>query len=422
MRRAAGAGVLVAALLAVAAIPSRTPVQDTVQTGARATGVEPTPTSAAPMLGTESVAGARGRQLRAPPWRWDLPEGIAPPPVPPDNPMTPEKVALGRHLFYDRRLSGNESYSCATCHTRTLGFADSHARAVGSTGQTHPRGAPGLANVAWMGTLTWADPALRSLEEQALVPMFGSDPVELGLAGLEDELLARLAATPRYDSLFAAAFPGQPEPVTLRNVTHALAAFERSLVSFDAPWDRARAGDRTAMSPAAHRGETLFLGDRLGCAGCHAPPFFTVATVGGPRPPDSTFFNVGLYDVGGTGRYPEGNEGLHGHTGRPGDMGRFRTPSLRNVAVTAPYMHDGSVGNLEDVLDLYARGGRAVSDGRNAGDGRANPHRSQRLGAFRLTARERADVVAFLTALTDRTFLVDPRHGDPWLERDLPPG
>lgn len=292
---------------------------------------------------------------------------------------------------------------------------------MGSTGQTHPRGAPGLANVAWMGTLTWADPDLRSLEEQARVPMFGSDPVELGLAGREDELLARLAAAPRYDALFSAAFPGHPDPIALANVTRALAAFQRSLVSFDAPWDRAQAGQRAAMSPSAHRGEALFRDARLGCATCHAPPFFTVAAVGGALAPDSTFFNVGLYDIGGTGRYPERNEGLHARTRRPADMGRFRTPSLRNVAVTAPYMHDGSLATLGDVLDLYERGGRVVTDGRHAGDGRTNPHRSERLHGFRLSARERADVVAFLTALTDEAFLADPRHGDPWLEPEPSP-
>ncbi len=343
-------------------------------------------------------------------WTWVLPDGVEPPLVPADNPMTRAKVELGRHLFYDPLLSGNRSFACATCHTQALGFADSHGRAVGSTGESHVRGAPGLANVAWIRVLTWADPRLDRLEDQARVPIFNEHPVEMGMAGREAELVSRLRESAEYPAWFAEAFPGSAEPVSLENVTRAVASFQRSLVSFGSPWDRAQAGDEAAMSPSARRGEVLF--GRLGCGGCHVPPFFTSAATGAPI--RDVFFNTGLYDIDGEGAYPPGNEGLHALTGMPEDMGRFRTPSLRNVAVTAPYMHDGSLATLNEVVDFYGRGGRLVRDGPYQGDGFRNPYRSPRLTPFTLSLRERTDLVGFLRALTDESFLSDPAFSDPW--------
>ena len=191
-------------------------------------------------------------------YRWDLPPGVPPPRVPVDAPMTAARVDLGRYLFYDTRLSGNRTQSCATCHIQALAFTDGRSRAVGSTGDRHPRSSMSLANVAYRDALTWANPTLRSLEEQALVPMFGTDPVELGLAGHELRVQAELAASSIYQRLFAAAFPalvpasrarGVVERlVTTENVALALAAFPRSIVSFRSPYDRYRFhGDEAAL-------------------------------------------------------------------------------------------------------------------------------------------------------------------------------
>lgn len=171
-------------------------------------------------------------------YTWQLPAGFPVPLVPRDNPMSEAKVELGRRLFYDTRLSGNRSFSCASCHQQALAFTDGKPRAVGSTGAVHPRGTMSLANVAYNRSFNWGDPEKRRLEEQMLVPMFGTEPVELGLAGLEDELVRRLAAEPLYRELFAAAFPEQFDPISVDNVVAAIASFERTLISGDSAYDR----------------------------------------------------------------------------------------------------------------------------------------------------------------------------------------
>ncbi|MBL9101995.1 MAG: di-heme enzyme [Myxococcales bacterium] len=348
------------------------------------------------------------------PYAW-VPEGLPVPLVPEDNPMTAEKVELGRHLFYDTRLSGNQTQACATCHLQELAFATDEALALGSTGQTTPRNSMSLANVAYATTYTWANPVLVTLEQQMLVPLFGDDPVELGMRGREDELIDRLRAEPTYARLFADAFPDDADPFTLNNVSRALTSFERSLLSANSAYDRYTRGDEQALSASARRGLALFNSERLECFHCHAGFNFqdSVAYEGKPLR-SGIFHNTGLYNVDGVGGYPPGNRGLYEFTGAAADMGRFRVPTLRNVAVTGPYMHDGSVASLSAVLDHYAAGGRTIADGPHAGVGRDNPFKSSFIRGFELTEAERADVIAFLESLTDEQFLADPAHADPW--------
>jgi cytochrome c peroxidase len=348
-------------------------------------------------------------------YQWPLGEGLPVPLVPEDNPMSDAKVELGRHLFYDQRLSGNQTQSCASCHLQEFAFTDGLAVAKGSTGEQTPRNAMSLANVAYSTTLTWANPLLLDLEQQMLVPLFGAEPVELGLRGLEDELLARLREVPRYHELFAAAFPDEADPISLHNLTRALACFERRLLSGDSAYDRFAAGDGAALSESAKRGALLFSGEKLECFHCHAGFNFqdSVAYAGKP-PRNGLFHNTGLYNIDGKGAYPPGNTGLHAFTGAAADMGRFRVPTLRNIAVTAPYMHDGSIATLDEVLDHYAAGGRTIAEGPHAGVGRDNPYKSSFIRGFELSDQERADVLAFLESLTDEHFLTDPELADPW--------
>lgn len=347
---------------------------------------------------------------------WGLPVGIPRPKVPVDNPMSAVKVELGRRLFYDTRLSGNETYSCASCHRQDLAFSDGLARAEGSTGQIHPRGSMALVNVAYLSVLTWANPIIDSLEEQALLPMFGETPVELGLAGQEDVLLDRLRSEPLYQELFPQAFPETSEPITLGNIVRAIAAFERTLLSFRSPYDRyVYDGDPSALSAPALRGRELFFSEKLECFHCHGGFNFS-DSVGHENSTfeEVMFHNTGLYNVGGDGSYPPDDTGVMAVTGIPSDMGRFRAPTLRNVAVTAPYMHDGSVKTLSEALDHYAAGGRTLTSGPYQGDGSKNPYKSELIVGFDLTADEKADVIEFLNSLTDEGFLTDPRFADPW--------
>ncbi|WP_033921030.1 methanobactin export MATE transporter MbnM [Sphingomonas sp. 37zxx] len=349
--------------------------------------------------------------------------GWAPKPLEPAaNRTTVAKVELGRHLFYDKRLSLDGSMACASCHQQALAFTDGRATSPGVTGQMTPRNAMSLANVAYFPVLTWGNPLLKHLEQQALVPLIGQEPVELGLAGKEGEMIRRLAAEPVYGKLFVEAFPEARGEISLATVVRALAAFQRSLISLRSPNDRYRyEGDVDAIPESAIRGEALFFSERLECHHCHNGINFADTVLHERnKAGEVAFHNTGLYNIDGKGGYPAPNFGIAEITGRPEDMGRFRTPSLRNVTVTAPYMHDGSIATLDEVIDHYAAGGRTIASGPNAGVGRTNPLKSSFVPGFSITKAERADLIAFLTSLTDERFLTDPRFSDPWLKTEKP--
>jgi len=334
----------------------------------------------------------------APDWSWQLPPSFPPPLVPEDNPMSALKVELGRSLFYDQRLSASGEMSCATCHRPEQAFTDGRPRAVGITGEEHPRGAMSLANVAYNVSLTWDDPAPASLERQLLTPLLGHEPIEMGNER-SAELISRLRGDLVLGWRFAAAFPGEAEPLRIENLARAIAAFERTLISGRSAYDRwAYGGEEEALTPAARRGLALFFSSRLACGECHERFTFSgpIEHQGGKRH-EPAFHNTGL----DRSLDKAGNRGLARHTLEPGDEGRFRAPTLRNIAVTAPYMHDGSLPTLEAVIAHYASGGQK------------NPNKSELLHGFTLSAEEQRDLIAFLESLTDEAFLSDPRFGPP---------
>ena len=317
-------------------------------------------------------------------YHWRLPKGLAPPPAV-AGPVTPAKVELGRQLFYDADLSADGTMSCATCHEQKHAFTDTNRIHPGVTGQNGRRNVMSLANAGYFSALTWGDPRLRTLEDQSLVPIEGEHPVEMGMAGKADVLTARLARDACYRRLFATAFPEDDGAISMADVSRALAAFERTLTAFDAPYDRYARGDAAAISPAARRGAALFYGP-LGCVGCHAGPAFTDAARPGGRPQDA-FHDIGLY---ARAAYPVRDRGLAEITGAAEDVGRFRTPSLRNAALTAPYMHDGSVATLAEAI------------GQHHVAGLTPPSDAQT-----------ADLVAFLAALSDPRLISDPSFSLP---------
>lgn len=307
---------------------------------------------------------AAGRD--APPFRFDLPAGVQPPPVPAANPMTPAKVELGRRLFYDADLSADGTMSCGTCHEQKRAFTDGEATHPGVGGAPGRRNPMGLADVGYFSPLTWADPTRRSLEDQIATPLEGEHPVEMGMKGREAELARRLAADPCYRRMFQAAFPDHGGRIEKGDVIKAIAAFERTLLSFDSPFDQARHGG-PALSPSAQRGERLFFG-AAGCAACHAGPNFSDGrfhALAAPLAADRGAFEI---------------------TGRPADDGAFRTPALRNVALTGPYLHAGSAATLEAAIRSHGAG---------------------RTGAL-AAPQAISDVVAFLGALTDAHFTSNP--------------
>jgi cytochrome c peroxidase len=313
---------------------------------------------------------------------WHLPSGIAPPPLPAGNAMTQAKVTLGRRLFYDADLSIDGTISCATCHEQHRAFTEGNATHPGVGGARGRRNVMALANVAWFTPLTWADPVQRTLEGQVHVPLMGDRPVEMGMGGHDKELVQRLSSDDCYHQMFAAAFPDSGGRIDVANVSRALAAFERTLISYDAPYDRLGRGEAKALTAEAREGERLF--HATGCAACHSGVNFT----------DGRFHNIGLYNVDGKGSYPDSDHGLREISGKAGDEGAFRTPALRNVALTAPYMHDGSVKELGAAITAHIAG--------------SNPLRDKRLAAVTISAQQRAALVMFLKSLTDQKFVTNP--------------
>jgi len=358
------------------------------------------------------VAAAWG----APPYRLAVPKGFPQPKIPPGNPLTADKVRLGRYLFYDKRLSVNGAASCGTCHRQELAFTDSRAQAVGATGQTLPRGTMSLVNVAYAGALTWSNPDLHSLEELAFGAIFAADPLELGVG--KQDLVRLIRSDPVYRPLLPRAFPGEANPYRVANVAKAIASFVRTIVSRGSPYDRFHFdGDADAIPESAKRGEVLFYLDYGGpsCFRCHGGFDFSDAVdyAGKPRTP-AQFHNNGLYNVAGQFSFPMPSLGLYVHTKNPADVGRFKAPTLRNIALTAPYMHDGSIATLGEAVDHYAAGGRTIGEGPRAGVGRDNPAKDPLVHGFPMTPQNRADLIAFLESLTDTSVIRDPRFADPW--------
>lgn len=301
------------------------------------------------------------------------PLGLPPVPVPADNPVTVETVTLGKRLFFDTSLSIDRSNSCATCHDPNQGFACEDSVSTGVGGKRGTRNSPTIINVAYYTTQFW-DGRENTLEKQAEGPV--QNPVEMAhsLAGV----VARLTNDPSYVTAFQRAYG--VGPVTFDKVEKSIAAYERTVVAGDSPFDRWYfGGDQHAVDKSVKRGYEVFRRvDKGNCASCHAIAEHTALFT------DNEFHNIGVGVRNGApsdlGRYEVT------HTDR--DRGAFKTPSLRNIAETAPYMHDGSLDTLAQVIDFHAAGGNA------------NPWLDSKIRKLHLTTREKADLVAFLKSLS----------------------
>ena len=347
-------------------------------------------------------------------FNWNLPPGFPEPVVPVENPMTRDKVLLGRYLFYDVRLSANQTQSCSSCHHQAQAFAEQRNTSVGSTGQRVNRNALSLTNVAYNATYTWAHNSLTTLEQQILIPLFNENPIEMGLTNVESAVLQRFSEVEKYRKLFRNAF-SERDPINYRNIVDALACFVRSMVSFNSPFDRyAYFREDGALSASALRGLELFMSERLECRHCHGGFNFTQA-VGHTQSMDEAkpFHNTGLY-------YPvelNGQEfdfGLFNVTGEETDKGLFKAPTLRNIEYTAPYMHDGSIATLENVIEFYADGGRNIESGQYRGDGRLDPNKDRFVKGFVLTDSEKQDLLTFLLSLSDNQFITNEQFSNPF--------
>lgn len=347
----------------------------------------------------------------------NLPEHMPLPAIPELNPISAEKIELGRFLFYDKNLSANQTQSCASCHNAQLAFADGLETPTGSTGHPLIRNSQGLTNVAFNATFTWSNNGFLELEDQLNVPIRADDPIELGVTdGQVDTVLARFSRDPDYQQRFADAFPESDSDISINKIIFALASFVRSLNSANSAYDDFLNGDSNALTEQQKMGLRLFNGEKFECFHCHTGINFTVSYRDKNTGSNLTFpfFNNGLYNVGGNGDYPASDQGLYDLTSKPSDKGLFRPPSLRNIALTAPYMHDGSIANLRDVIKHYARGGRLITAGENAGDGRLNPNKSVLIQGFEASDEEIDALIAFLESLTDYDFINNPKFSDPF--------
>jgi cytochrome c peroxidase len=254
--------------------------------------------------------------------------------IPADNPLTPEKVALGRQLFFDERLSVDGSKSCYSCHLCEKGLTDGLPKAIGPGNKTLPRHSPTLWNIGYHKEFYW-DGRSPSLEKQAMAAWTGGN---MGVGDKQAEVVARINALQGYKSQFQKVFQSD---ATAENIMKALAAFERTIISGDTPWDRYRAGDKNAISESAFRGWNIF--QTIKCNQCHDGVLFT----------DQQYHNIG---IGMDQPTPDG--GRANFTKKPEDTGAFKTPTLRDVAKSAPYFHDGSAKTLEEAVDIMLAGGK----------------------------------------------------------------
>jgi cytochrome c peroxidase len=259
---------------------------------------------------------------------WHLPLGFPVPFVPADNPMSADKVALGKRLFFEPRLSVSGQHSCASCHDPSRAFTDGRAASAGATGQALPHSAMSLVNVAYNVSFGWNQANVRSLEAQMREPLFNEHPIELGLKGRESEVLTFLRNDASYRQAFAAVF----SHLSMDNLIKAIAAYERTLISGDSAFDRyVFSGDHAALSDEAKRGMNVFFSERTACSSCHFG------------------FNFSGHWRDEKGKTGEPTFASNGVTETP-----MRVPTLRNIALTAPYMHDGRFASLDAVLDHYA--------------------------------------------------------------------
>lgn len=352
---------LSAALIAASALgatgctqPSTPPPTTTVTAPSAAAS----PVAAAPAGLSDGTTPAKGADFIIVPK--GLPTDLN---VPAENPLTKEKVELGKMLYFDKRLSADGTISCATCHDPKKGWTDQEAVSTGIHGQKTPRNAPTVINATYFKSQFW-DGRAKDLEEQSLGPI--AAPGEMG--NTHEKMVATVSAIEAYKPLFEKAFGGPP---TKERVAQAIGSFERTVLSGNSAYDKFVTGDKAALSPEAQRGKDVFFGKGR-CVTCHVPPTFS----------DSMFHNLG---VGMKAAKPD--EGRFVVSKEEKDKGAFKTPGLRDLTLTAPYMHDGSQKTLEEVVEFYDKGGEA------------NPHLDPLMTKLNLTKEEKADLVAFLKAL-----------------------
>jgi cytochrome c peroxidase len=303
-----------------------------------------------------------------------LPKGVPPPIIPADNELSEERVLLGKMLFYDKILSSDKSISCASCHDPEKSFGDNRSFSLGVNDSVAERNTMPLINLAWSNSFFW-DGGVPTLELQVLKPLTEHNEMNM----TTEEVVKRLTKSKTYPKLFMKAYGSKPDAGTL---VKALACFERTLISFDSKYDNWIRNNGAGFETSEVRGFYLFVGGKTHCVSCHSGINFT----------NNSFQNNGL-------SVAYADEGRFRITSDQNDKGKFKVPTLRNIALTAPYMHDGSLQTLEDVVEHYNSGGKAHPN--------KSPHVHNN-DSPPLTEKEKVDLIGFLKTLTDEKFINNP--------------
>ena len=320
------------------------------------------------------------------------------------------QIELGRHLFFDRRLSVNNTRACATCHNPNFAFTDGYKRSLGAFADLHQRNTQPLFNLTYLKYYTAADSTIHSTVQQMDKPLFNTHNIEMGAAGHEAEILERIKKDKQYKILFANA--GYEN--NWQNIKKAISMFEESIVSFESPYDKFLDGDTNAISANAKNGMKLFFSASTNCSSCHGGKNFSTAAVKTDTENDMQYFNLGLYNLNSNGDYPAYDKGLMELTKKKEDMGKFRVPSLRNLAFTAPYFHDGSAASLLDVVEHYATSGRNTTEGIYKGNGSESKLKHSLIKGFKISTNEKLDLIAFLISLSDSNFIKNKIYQNPF--------
>jgi cytochrome c peroxidase len=320
---------------------------------------------------------------------------------------------LGRYLFYDLRLSSDGTRACATCHNPAFSFTDGYKRSVALGGVLHQRNSQPLVNLKWMRYLTAADSTLHHPIQQINRPLYNLHPSEMGVALREQQILQTLRSDAHYRACFTENFGSDTASLNWLNIKKAIVAFVDSINTYNSPYDRWMRGDTNALSTDEKKGMQLFYSTKLGCQLCHGGVNFAT-----PQPTVGYYHNIGLYNLDGHGAYPLYDQGLIALTNQAADMGKYRIPTLRQLAFTAPYFHDGSVATLTQALEIFWQGGSLNAPATGLGNGIVNQFKNQHIQKIDITAGEKMQVLKFLLALSDSSLLNAPRYSNPFTVAD----
>ncbi len=327
-----------------------------------------------------------------------------------DESLEKNKIELGKKLFFDQRLSYNLTKSCSSCHDPKFAFTDGYKKSIGIYGDIHQRNSKPLFNLIDQQYFTAADSTLHSLVQQMDKPLFNQHPPEMGLYNKEKEIIERLEKDKLYPQLFKEAFGNNDKKISFTKVKESISAFVLTIQSYNSKYDHYLSDKKNILSNNEEAGMVLFFSDRLNCSKCHGGKNFNEPNIVNETNNKLFYFNTGLYNIDGNGSYPANDIGLMQLTKKNIDMGKYKVPTLRNLAFTAPYYHDGTASTLSEVIEDYNNGGRIIKEGTYKGNGTTNPYKDSRVKKLYLVDTEKKQLLAFLLTLTDSTILHNPNY------------